>query len=133
MPSEGHRHHDCHSGAKCHECKGHHHSSSCNKLEEKRESKPLDARSELFAPQNEVKGNSVPQAVSTQAQAWCGLTASNKTTLLQTILARVSRPDKPTETIKTRLIVDTASQTSCQTNYPICKRKEFKSFWTDTG
>ena len=56
----------------------------------------------------------MPQAVSTQTQAWCGLTASDKTTLMQTSLARISGPDKPIETIKARLILDTASsRTSC--------------------
>ena len=47
---KGHRYHDCHSGAKCRECKDHHHSSICIKIEERRESKPLDARSEPFIP-----------------------------------------------------------------------------------
>ena len=82
---KGHHYRDCHSGAKCRECKGHHHSSICNELEEKKESKLLDARSEPFIPQNEAKGNSVPQAVSSQPQAWCRLTASDKTAPMQTI------------------------------------------------
>ena len=119
------------------ECKGHHHSSICNKLEEKRESKPLDAGSEPFIPLNEANGNSVPRAVSTQTQAWCGLTASDKTTLMQTILARISRPDKPTETIKARLIVDTASSSTYvsfrlmeRLNLPVVnwERMEIKTF-----
>ena len=70
---------------------------------------PLDAASKQFLPQAEGKVDLAPWAVSTQTQAYCGHTASNKITLMQKVVATVSRPDKHTETNKARLILDTAS------------------------
>ena len=85
----GHLGLDCHSNANCRECKGRHHLSICNKLEEKGESHHLDATSKPFVPQAERKVDLAPQVVSTQTQAYCGLTASDKTTLIQTVVATV--------------------------------------------
>ena len=63
------------------------HVSICNKLEEKRESHPLDATSKPIVPQAEGKVDLAPRAVSTLTQSYCGLTASDKTTLMQTVVA----------------------------------------------
>ena len=134
---KGHLGRDCHSNAKCRECKGRHHVSICNKLEEKGESHHLDATSKPFVPQAERKVDLAPQAVSTQTQAYCGLITSDKTTLMQTVVATVSRPDKPTETIKARLILDTASSRTFvslrlmeRLNLPVVNRErmEIKTF-----
>ena len=86
---KGHLGRDCHSNAKCRESKGRHHVSIRNKLEEKGESHHLDATSKPFVPQAERKVDLAPQAVSAQTQAYCGLTASDKTTLMKTVVATV--------------------------------------------
>ena len=94
---KGHLGRDCDSNTKCHECKDRHLVSICNKLGEKREWHSLDATSKPFVPQAEGKVDLAPQAVSTKTQAYCSLTASDKTALMQTVVATVSKPDKPTE------------------------------------
>ena len=101
------------------------------------ESHHLDATSKPFIPQAERKVDLAPQAVSTQTQAYSGLTASDKTTLMQTVVATVSRPDKLTETNKAKLILDTASSRTFvslrlmeRLNLPVVnqERMEIKTF-----
>ena len=106
---KGHLAKACHSTAKCLDCSGRHHLSICEKPKSK-EFINLDANSKPFVPKEKESQTSIASETTTATHI--GISTTDKTVLLQTAVASISRPDMPTETIKARMILDSGSQRS---------------------
>ena len=70
----------------------------------------LDANSKPFVPKENESQTTT--ASETPTATHVGISTTDKTVLLQTAVASISRPDMPTKTIKARMILDSGSQRS---------------------
>ena len=106
---KGHLGKACYSNSKCLDYSGRHHVSICDRQKEKRSSS-LDASSKPFVPNQSQSETNISD--ETPVATHVGISTTDKTVLLQTAIASISRPDCPTETIKARMILDSGSQRS---------------------